>query len=47
MSIRCKIWDIKFTRDFSRLFVKPQEEEIKQIPTDLQNHARPKTFDIS
>jgi hypothetical protein len=27
MSIRHKIWDIKFTQDFSRLFVKPQEDK--------------------
>jgi hypothetical protein len=41
MSIRYKIWDIKFTRDFSRLFVKPQEEKIKQIPPTYQRFLRP------
>jgi hypothetical protein len=26
MSIKQKVWDGKFTRDFSRLFAKPQED---------------------
>jgi hypothetical protein len=32
MSIKHKIWDYKFTRDFSRLFVEPQEDKNNLYP---------------